>query len=588
MTLQTAENPLSDPRYKSALLHLQGGEWESGLSELDKLVESYPLDRELRALRQEMQLRSKIDEDERQDLAQERRRRLTSWVLRIMVVVILVGLIFWGVRTYSTWFQNQVVVARDRLEQEVLVIELAAKFRDAQDLLVAGRTEDAMTLFQEVAAVDPNYPGLELAMKQAETQESLAEKYQQAIALFDSGDLPAALTLMEEIAAEEPYYKDISIRIAEIKDKFFLGDILAQAENSFEEEEWILAISRYETLRALDPLYQSQLIEERLFRSYMNAANQALSEDSDSLEGLGIAETYFRKALALRPQDPTILQEQETARQTFRDRLFGSYVRAAQEVLAEQADSLEALALAEEYFDKALEMRPDDLSVRTQRDMASLYVQAQVDFGRGRYTQVIDALEPVYEADPEYALGTVRQTLYEAHVARGNSWVATGEYEIALEDYQEAALLAEEAPNSKLRLFESQLKVAEIRGILGDYQEAVVIYRGAIEIAEFGDSDLNERPELVQQLDQAERYAAARNYRQAYRVFRESSRTLLLVFPTVEVVIQSGDYLTMLASRYQTTIDAILTANNLDSARNISIGQKLYIPVRSTDGETGQ
>jgi len=116
----------------------------------------------------------------------------------------------------------------------------------------------------------------------------------------------------------------------------------------------------------------------------------------------------------------------------------------------------------------------------------------------------------------------------------------------------------------------------------------VVIYRGAIESSEISDAALSERPELSQQLDQAERYAAARNYRQAYRVYREASRPLLLIFPTVEVVIQSGDYLTMLASRYQTTIDAILQANNLDSARNISIGQKLYIPVRTTEGGTGQ
>src|SRR3990172_3645132 len=588
MSVNTVETPLSDPRYKSAMGHLEGGNWEAGLTELDKLVESYPLDRELRALRQEMQLRARIDHDERQDKTAESRRRFVVLTFRVAAIVLLLGLLGWGTRTYSAWFQQQALAASERVKSELLVIELAAKFRDAQDLVVAGRSEMAIELYQEIAAAGPNYPGLEEALRQAEKQKLLQEKYLQAIAMFDSGDMPGALALFEEITTEEPYFRDVSVRIAEIKDKFFLGDILAQAERAYEGQDWSTAVARYETLRALDPLYQAELVEDRLFEAYMNAAVQALADNTESLEGLKLAESYFRKALALRPQDQVIRQEQLQARQTFRERLFGSYVQAAQAALALQADSLQAQALAEEYFNKAIELRPDDVSVRQQREMAKLYLQAQVDFGRGRWEAVIEALEAVYEADPDYALGTARQKLYETLASRFNQRIASGDYELTLQDFQRAAVLAEQAPDAKLRLFESQIKVAEVRGVLGDYETAVVVYRGAIENAEISDADLSQRPALAQSLAEADFYAQARNFRQAYRIYREAAREVMLIFPTIEIVVQSGDYLTMLASRYQTTVDAIIRANNLDSSRKISIGQKLNIPVQEEDGGSGQ
>jgi len=588
MSVNTMDTPFGDPRYKSAMAYLQGGKWEAGLAELDKLVESYPLDRELRSLRQEMQLRARIDEDERQDTSAKRRRRFMTLTFRLVLIVVLIGLVYWGVRLSSAWFQGQLVNARTEFANQLQVIELAAKFRDGQDLLVASRPDMAIEVFEEIAAIDSNYPGLDEAIKLAEKQRTLEEKYQQAIAMFDNGNMPEALALFEEITSEEPYYKDVSVKMAEIKDKFFLGDILAQAERAFEGQDWSTAVARYETLRALDPLYQAALVEERLFESYMNAAVSALAENTESLEGLELADSYFRKALALRPQDQVIRQEQLQARQTFKDRLFGSFVNAAQTALAQQPDSLQAQALAEEYYNKAIELRPDDASVRLQREMANQYLQAQVDFTRARWDAVITALETVYEADPNYALGTTRHTLYEALVARGNQWVASGEYELALQDYQHAAVLAEQAPDAKLRLLESQIKVAEVRGVLGDYENAVVTYRGAIENAEVSDADLQEQPDLVQKLAQADVYAQGRNYRQAYRLYREATLEILRIFPTVEYVVQTGDYLTMLASRYQTTVDAIVQANNLDSARKISIGQKLIIPVQSSSDGTGQ
>jgi len=577
MSTETFEGYLHHPVFQSAMTHFQNGEWELGLAELDQMVAEYPLNHQLRALRQEMRLRAQVDVDEVLDLKRAARQKRITWAIRLLVLVFVLGLAFWSVRTYSTWLQHQWGAARQKLESEFQVMELAVKFRDAQDLLQIGRPAEAKVLFEEIAAKDPDYPGLADALEQTQKLIALEEKYEEALRQINLGDITKALELFEAIEAEEPFYKDVAVRITEIKGQFFLGDILAQAEKAYEAEDWEAAATRYETLRALNPLYQTDLVEEHLFKSYMNAAVKVLAENQ-TMEALDLAEEYFRKALALRPQDPVIRLEREQARQSFKDRLFRSYVNAAQVALSEKGDSLEALAAADEYYFKALELYPDNDEIKRLRNLAHLYITALEDFSRGRWSEVITSLEEVYAEDPDYALGTARQTLYEAYIARGDVSMISGDYESALNDFQRAAVLAEEGENVRIRLYQAQIRIAEARGALLDYENAVLMYQAAIDQANLGSEELREHFDLMDKLNLAESYAQGRNFRAAYRVYRDAARKILLVFPTTTYVVQAGDYLTMLARRYNTTVEAILQANNIGSARRIIVGQELVIP----------
>ncbi len=321
-------------------------------------------------------------------------------------------------------------------------------------------------------------------------------------------------------------------------------------------------------------------MDERLFNSYMGAAVSALSTDANSLDALEVAEVYFRKALALRPQDPVIQLEREQARQTFKDRLYRSYVDAAAAALVGKADSIAALAAAEAYFQKALDLKPDDALVQTQRRLAQLFIQAQTDFEKGDYTAVITALEEVIAEDPDYASGTARQTVYEAYIARGNTEMLATVYEESLADFQRAAVLAEESDQSALRLYQAQYKIAEVQGILGEYETAVTIYRAAIQLANLDESELLKRPDLTSKLKSAEQFAQSRNYRTAYKYFRDAARTVFVILPQVTHIVKEGEYITQIASQYNTTVEAILQANNLGSARTIPPGRSLNIPVQ--------
>ena len=229
-----------------------------------------------------------------------------------------------------------------------------------------------------------------------------------------------------------------------------MSEIFDQAEMHNLAQEWQQAATGYENLRVLDPIVQSEIVEDRLFTSYVNAARKVLVRQADSLEALKVAESYFRKALVLRPQYPEI---------------------------------------------------------KTERELARFYLDAQENFIKGRWTDVIAGLEVINSKDPDYATGTALQTLYEAYVARGDNRMKNSEYEFALEDFQRAVILAEEDPQAVLRLYEAQLKAADAQGAQDNYESAVLLYRSAVELSKLRLRASREDPAQAALLAEAQNYA---------------------------------------------------------------------------------
>ena len=358
--------------------------------------------------------------------------------------------------------------------------------------------------------------------------------------------------------------------------------MLAKAETAYKAKDWEKAITDYETIRIADPSYQTDLVEQRLLDAYLNAATNAMNANGTDVKNLQVAEIYYRKALALRPQDPLLEKEREQARQKFADNLASVYVLAAQEALKDQADSIDALKTAEGYFQKALDIQNDNTKVQVQIQLAQVYLQAQDDFANGSWDLVIKALEEVYLKDPFYALGTARQTLYEAYIARGQDEMTSGKYNLALDDFERAAVLAADSAEPSLRVFNAQTKIAWAQGSLGNYQEATQIYQNVFNSLGIVDTGLRQDASLNTLLTKAESYVKNKNYKLSYQIYNQTSPIALTHYASkINYEIQPGDYLPMIANRYNTTISAILQANNMSLmsiSAQLTPGTTLVIP----------
>jgi hypothetical protein len=153
--------------------------------------------------------------------------------------------------------------------------------------------------------------------------------------------------------------------------------------------------------------------------------------------------------------------------------------------------------------------------------------------------------------------------------------------EMALTDYQRAAVLADESPDySDILLYEARIKLAYIQGLLGAYEEASRIYLSAVEAINLEAELAQEDPNLGLKLRDAISYLERKNFRNAYKLFKDvSAYTPKYTLMAYEV--QEGEYLTQIANRYGTSVGAITSVNE-DVARRDSLrGLIILIPVRS-------
>jgi tetratricopeptide (TPR) repeat protein len=578
MTANQAESYLDNPQFRQAMESMQKGEWESGLSQIETLMQAYPLESDLRSLRQEMILRAKVDTDEKVAKSYARRRRSRDLIVRAAVVSVLVIIAIFVATSYASWFQDQAALAKQAVDSQVVLVELQVNMRDAQSYLGAGMTDSALELLEKIEVIKPDFPELAQTIEQARRQKAFDEQYAEAMILIEQDQLDAALIVLQEIESQEPYYRDVKSQIKQIQDETVLGEQLLEADAYFENESWEEAATAYYNLYALNPDFETAHVEDRLFTSYVNSAEEKLN-NSDSLESIQSVEEYFRRALALRPQDLDVKDKQSQVRSMIEEKLFWSFVQAAQTAIAEEPNSLEALKVANRYFSEALALRPNDPEITLQRELAHQFLGGMDDFVSSSNSSAIEKLEFVYSQDPGYINGTARQTLYEAYVARGDNAMAIGDFDSALEDFQRAAVIANEDPTSRARLYEIQLKIAEAQGLMGDFESAVRLYAAAILIGDLQARAATYSSAMAAALTNASQFEGQGNFREAFRSYREAITWATQVFDVVVHVVESDDYLSQLALDYNSTVSLIAAANNLANPNIIIPGQELLIPI---------
>lgn len=560
--------------YLVVLAHFQKGDWQEGMELLNYLIQKYPLETNLRSLRQEMALRAKVDDYEIQETKHNRFSRFRSFLVKFLVVLVVGGGLLYLASNYASWIRSRVDSAKTKLAEEMRTYDLEAKYNSAQQYLASYRVTEARDLLQQIQAEEPEYPGLTDLFATADQIEMLNNSYDQAMTLKGQGDLKGALDILTQMTT----YRDVSLQIREIETSFNLNTLLGQGDQAVMEGNWAEAIRIYEDVRNRDSLFMRQEVENRLYNGYINAARALLEESPDSLEALQQARDYYAKALTIRPQDVKVEEELTLARQSVVERLFNGYLEMAEAALVEKPDSISALKAAEQYFNQALQVRPNDPTVVLQRNAAQAFTQAKESFDDGQWDNVIRLLGSIYERDPDYAKGTARQMLYDAFILRGDDFILTGRAQSALQDYTYAIAIAEMRPDSALRLFESKARLGDVLGLIGNYETAVYQYRVALDEAGILESGLLST-ELSNSLKSAENYTLRGRYKNAWNIYKEAIDEIVDNFQTVTVVVASEDYLSQLANEYQTTVNAILLANKASDPANISIGDKIVIPV---------
>jgi tetratricopeptide (TPR) repeat protein len=580
MSFNVNETYLKFPPFHEAMSNFQVGKWEDGFAKLAEVEQTFPTEPEVRAIRQEMEVRSRINEYEVEENKHQKRQQVTKTGIRVLAIFVIVIFGFLAISTYSGWIEGQITRAQSDLTKNLLQAQLVVEFRNAQQLIIAGKSDEALSVYENIKAKNPEFPGLSEAITQAQALKDIEVEYTQAINLLQLGDSAQALSILQAINERMPNYRDVSLQIKKLQTQTEMASILQQADQAFSEGQYEEAVSNYESLRLMDPSFETNRVEDNLFQSYVRAAQARLAEPVPSLDTLKKIDDYFSNALALRPLDREALAARTQVRMVIEESMIGDFVSQAQTVLASDPDSMEAQQLAEQYLGMALSVRPNDPSVLLQFQLAQAYVQAVNDFSSSKWDAVIEQLEYVVEHQAGYANGTALQTLYDAYIARGTDFVAAGEYSMALEDFQRSAVLAKQLPDSDQLSFEAQTMIAEAQGLLNHLQEAVLIYQDALNSIGLRDRINILNTSLTDTLSLAEYSSSVGDYTSAFYAYRNLIRNRVDAYnQSTVVIVKNGDYITSLANRYNTTVAAILSANKMNNQPRLTPNTQLIIPV---------
>jgi len=167
-----------------------------------------------------------------------------------------------------------------------------------------------------------------------------------------------ALDLAYQIPAGSPDYERAQQLIQAVQEMASLEAAWQETQALLQAEDWQSAITNLTWLRAQNPEFRRTEVEDQLFQVHSRLAQQLLSRANGDAELLRQALSHMNEALALRPTDQSLIEAQ---------RLAAGFVAGAEA------------------------------------------------YARGDWLAVVTRWEPVYQAQPDYQGGRLKQILDEAY-----------------------------------------------------------------------------------------------------------------------------------------------------------------------------
>ena len=510
----------SHPLYQQALSYLQRGEWQEAIARLAQLSDQHPESHQVKALLDEARLKASLDKGARVEA--KRPSLLSNRWIRILLlsdlILIVISLVLYFGRDKLLAYQRQWQLYVENKRRQTVVARL---LQEGQRHLAAGDYENAARNFEELLALSPDHRKAQEGLSEAREMMAVASLYEQAMDMVKGERWEEALEHLEQIAQIEPSYKDVARQIAFVRRRIKVAGLFREAEGLYQASDWQGAAAKYEEVRRLDLDYRRQVVEDRLFDCYLNWGME-LVEAGGSVESVREALALFEKALALRP--------------------------------------LEACAGAE-------------------RRLARLYVEGYDLYQQGCWEEAVVKLEKAYRERPSYAGGQLARLLHEAYIKNGAAYAEEGAFELAQEQYRKALEIGGDEEDGVTQLLcEAYIKGGDACLKAGSYELACEQYRQALRLKGYGNEEAGAIARAY--VSDGDAYVEAADYRLAAEQYRRA----LEVLEGEEIVhfVQPGEYLVLIASRYNTTVEAIVAANDISNPSLILAGQRLVIPVASS------
>lgn len=560
-----------DPDYQTLISLYQSGDFVKCRELLTELEARYVDNAVLLKFEDDLQLRLMVrtmEDKKKKETKKENVKTTLNLGLLVVAVLLVVGAVFFFTFRY---------LDRQNLEkQQAQELAQLNSFADqAEQLILVGKPQEAAGIIEDIRAVNPDFDRLPGLTEDVEKLLGLEEKYQEALQLSSDGSLAEALDLFNEIQEEHPGLWDVSQQIEAVELNTLVADYLVAGNLAYQDRDWETVISSYESALALDPQVEDPQIDEQLLQGYLQRIIQMLQLENVSIEEIETAEQYYRKAIALIPQSRAYANERENLQEVSSNLLQLKFSQTAIDMLADSDQTIATIKQAVSYLTKAVNISPESQSLQADLTNAKYYQAAFQDFLNHDWAKVISGLELIVEADPEFAGDKIPTMLFEAYSALGRHYYAAGFYQDALVNFGQAELIAWDDSENLMRLFQVQLDLGASYGKLEDYENAVSYYLYAFNMVS-GSSDADMTP-IAPLIVEVNNLNASGNYAAAYGSIQSALGSVDQIYIVNEMAVTDGTCLAFFAADHQSTLDAILAANDLQNMV-INVGRTIMVP----------
>jgi serine/threonine protein kinase len=382
--------------------------------------------------------------------------------------------------------------ATEKLTYAGAQARLNALYSAALRALESNHWQEAIDELTEILETDPDYKDTAKLVSQAQgainrqtTQLRLSQLYDEAIVAFEGGDYNRAEELFAQIRRTDPSYRRADALWAESRrrktrkggfDRLSQGLKLGKKGPSV-PVRWLVATGlivvaivaavlmisqstgpRPEPTPSLDELYtQAEIAIQRkdIFEAnrlldrilsqnpdYPNAAalKERLSQEDMLTEQLSqalsaIAAKEWTEAIEnLEDLRTNASFEPETVNSLLCDAYHARGKERLARITSPKDQATVKAALAD--FQSGQKVCGDRDDLVTQTAFVNSYLAAQED--NATVETIIEALQPIIKAEPNYAGGQAAQILYAAYLARGDAQRERGKLQTALENYNAA------------------------------------------------------------------------------------------------------------------------------------------------------
>lgn len=565
----------ANSKYQQLLIHYQNAEWDECNQLIDDLLEQYPDKQVLLDFKADIDVQRLL----RKMSVNKSRSRIAKIVSSILTVFLLLGIgsIAVGyftqqtVSAYEREAENYQALLEQARQENIVLLE-----NQARSALQAGKPDVTLEIVRKIEALDPDYPALADLRSEADQLLDLIDLYDRAVAELTSENYDSALAIFKQIKLEAPLFRDVDYRISWIENHQHVQQLIADGESAYKQKKWQDAIQAYEQALTLDPSVNSPAIKDQMLYSYLNSIVETLSRKDHTIEELERSGTYYRKAIALIPQNRDYIAEREQLQSLSLELLVSKNYQTAKMLLSDPNHSRLNVTKAINFLKYASELKPDNQLYKSELSKAQLYQSILDAFDQGKMSQAIAGLEDLARFDRQYPNGMGPVLLYEAYVSQGLKLYEDGFYRDARINFEQAELVAWENDDIKMQLFMVQIDLGKTIAKLENYKDAVSYIEYAFHsiadvIAKVDDSKFSET------LLQAQHLSAEEKYYEAYQMYQDLMKSLKVLFSFQDVNVNSGDNLFYIAHQYQSTIQAIQLYNDVEFPV-ITQTRKLSIP----------